>query len=113
MEFTQEYVEKLEAESQQLGRELEAKKNGERVVMLVNGNDYAEVISKSEIGVTLAGHNRYYETLLTEVEKRGLKPVVGYRISKADGTRMYLVPTDAGPDVYTMGKCFPAVRKKK
>jgi ATP-dependent 26S proteasome regulatory subunit len=113
MSFTEQEVKELEADNQKLAEELAAKKNGERVVMLVSPTEYAEVISKSPIAVTLVTHNRYYETLLSEIEKRGMKPTVGYRVSKANGTVMYLVPTDEGPDVYTMGKCFPAVKRKK
>ena len=106
-------LDEITAADAQLAAELEAKENGERVILLVCGHEYGEVIRKSEISVTLVFHNRYAEWLTSELENRGFKPVIAYRILKGNGNLTYLVPTPDGPDVYTLGKYFPALRKKK
>jgi len=108
-----EDIKEIEAANEQLSAELAGRENGAKVVLLVSGNEYGEVIRKSEIAVTLAFYNRYSEMLTSELETRGFKPVVGYRVLKANGTVMYLVPVEGGTDLYTLGKYFPAVKAKK
>lgn len=113
MVFTEEEIRKLEEESLQLGREIAERENGVRCVLLVNGNSYAEVMSKGEIDVTLWYHNRWVQTLITEVEKAGYRPVAGLRLTKQDGSRTYMVPLpDGRTDVYSGGKYHPAPKVK-
>lgn len=112
MELSAADLEDIAVANEQLSAELAAKENGEQVVLLVSGHQYGEVVGKSETTITLIFHNRYAEWLTVDLEKQGFKAVVGYRVMKANGNRVYLVHTPDGPDVYTLGKCFPAVRKK-
>lgn len=99
--------------NEELKAELARKENGEPVVLIVNGHQYGEVISKDEVTTTVIFHNRYSQTLTAQLEKDGFKAVRGLRVIKANGNRMYLVQTPEGPDVYTMGRCHPAMRKKR
>jgi hypothetical protein len=106
-------MEDIAVSNAELAAELARKENGEPVVLLVSGHEYMEVISKTETTITGTFYNRYSETLLSDLEQRGFRPVRALRVIKANGNRAYLVQTPNGPDVYTGGKYHPAVRKKK
>jgi hypothetical protein len=113
MVFTEEDIAKLQAESEQLGREIAERENGVPCVLLVSGNQYGEVMSKGEIDVTIWFHNRWSQSLIRDVEERGFKPVRALRLTKQDGSRTYLVPLpDGRTDVYSGGKYIPAPKAK-
>jgi hypothetical protein len=106
-------MEDIAVANAELSAELARKENGEPVVLIVHGNEYGEVISKSELTITATFYNRYSERLTSDLEAQGFKPVRALRVVKANGNRMYLVQTPDGADVYTGGKYYPALRKKK
>lgn len=113
MELSAADMEDIAVANAELSAELARKENGEPVVLLVSGHEYMEVISKTELTITGAFYNRYSETLISDLEQRGFKPVRALRVLKANGTRVFLVQTPDGPDVYTGGRYHPAVRRKK
>ena len=86
-------------------------KQGGKVVLLVNGDAYFEVLESGTDGTVLlmgptGGQAR---VALAELEARGYVAKTGHKLIKTDGTWLYMVAGKHGMDLYQHGKHSPAV----
>lgn len=107
-------VEELERMNEEVRRYAESQAQGARVVLLVGGGRYAEVVRKEGDAITLAFHNRLTTLTVAQAAGAGLaRPVPATRITKANGTLMYFAENADGTDWYVAGEIRPAVKARK
>lgn len=85
-------------------------KQGSKVVLLVKGDMYFEVLESGGDGVvTIMGPNgAQVRAPLTALEANGLEAKHAHKLVKTDGTWLYMVAGRYGTDLYQNGKYSPA-----
>jgi hypothetical protein len=82
---------------------------GAKVVLLVRGDTYFEVVSKDGAAVRVMGPAGTEVDLPTaSLEAAGLVAVHAHKLVKTDGSWMYMASGQHGTDLYQRGKFFPA-----
>lgn len=82
---------------------------GSKVVLLVNGDTYFEILSKDGAAVSVMGPaGGQAQIALADLEARGFTVRHAHKLVKTDGSWMYMARGQHGTDLYQGGQFSPA-----